>query len=434
MKTIYISIAENCLEELRKQLISVSNLEKSFFRPLIIADNNTWTAFGKRVYDCCKEMNLNPYESKIFSDRDLYADIDNVEIVQSCIVNSPDCIILAVGSGTINDICKLASFRCGKKYFVFATAPSVDGYTSCGAAINDNGVKKTIACDPPYAVFGCPSVLSQAPLLLLSSGYGDLIAKIPAGADWIIADELGIQPIEERSWNLLQPRLRQIISQPGKLMQRDMNTSAEIFKGLIDSGLAIQELGDSRPASGAEHLFSHVFEMFQHLEDWPYLTHGHKVALGSLVSTAFYEQFLSLTEEEIISSLYAHVPLSWAEKQDQIKRSLKNVILINEALKSSYTKFVNPEEFEARRELIKLHIHSIRDRVRQQCLSFDEIKHLLLLAQCPVSSSDAGLTIDQFTRIINCSSLIRSRFTILDLLEQCGLLASLTKKVVEMIC
>lgn len=433
MKTEFISITQKCLDGLQKQLLIANNLSEAVLRPLIVADNNTWIAFGKHVFDYCQEHRFNPYESFVIRENNLYADIQHVESVLTCMRSHPNCIVFAVGSGTINDICKLASFQCGKLYFTFATAPSVDGYTSCGAAICDKGFKKTIFCNPPFAVFGCPDVLSKAPLLLLSSGYGDLIAKVPAGADWIIADELGIQVIDKKSWNLLQPNLRSIVSNPATLMKRNSGTSANVFSGLINSGLAIQELGDSRPASGAEHLFSHTLEMYQHLNNRPELTHGHKVALGTMVSTAFYELFLSLSEEKINVSLDSFNPPTWNQKQNQIINTIVHESLIDGAINSCRAKFVTPEDFPKRKELISQHLLNIRERVRKQLLPLNEIRRLLVLAQCPVSPSNVGLSAAEFLRIIKCSNLIRSRYTILDLLEQCGLFDSFAIRVVEML-
>lgn len=279
MKTEKFISGKDCLS-------CIPDLFKEYFgncKPLIVADKNTWKACGEKVHYYFVETSIEC--GKFIFENSPFADMDYVNTVHNLI--SKDTALVSVGSGTINDLCKLASFKSGKSYISVCTAPSVDGYNSFGAAINVDGYKKTVPCDPPVAVVADMDVLSNAPYEMLSSGYGDLYAKIPAGADWMISDILGTQKVLPKAWNILHSDLKMQLSNPQSFGNREPEIVNGVFKGLINSGLAIQILNDSRPASGAEHLISHMLEM----EHSPY-SHGHKVAVGTLVSLSMENYIL----------------------------------------------------------------------------------------------------------------------------------------------
>jgi glycerol-1-phosphate dehydrogenase [NAD(P)+] len=176
---------------------------------------------------------------------------------------------VAVGSGTINDLVKLASGQLGQQYAVVGTAASMDGYSGFGAPMSSEGVKVTMPCPAPLVVIIDLDVAAAAPSAMVASGYGDLSAKIPGGADWIL-------------------------SQPDALAAGDPDAYAGLVSGLVLSGLAMQVYRGTRPGSGAEHYFSHLWELDHLGGDWdPPLSHGGKVAIGTLAMSAFYERFLA---------------------------------------------------------------------------------------------------------------------------------------------
>src|SRR5690606_4192942 len=115
-----------------------------------------------------------------------------------------DAIPIAVGAGSINDLVKLAAHQCDRPYLAVATAASMDGYTAYGASITYRGSKQTFDCPAPKGVVADLDVMAAAPPVLNASGYADLIAKIPAGADWILADALGEEPISQFPWDAVQ--------------------------------------------------------------------------------------------------------------------------------------------------------------------------------------------------------------------------------------
>ncbi|MCF7954146.1 MAG: iron-containing alcohol dehydrogenase, partial [Spirochaetales bacterium] len=256
----------------------------------IIADTHTQEAAGKALSELLESQNLFPLELAeplIYPGSPiLHADYKYIpEIV--AYIRKNDCVPIAVGSGTINDLVKRAAYEAGTPYIVAATAASVDGYASDGAALLENGMKHTKPCPAPTIIIADTDILEQAPEAMGAAGYADLIAKIPAGGDWILADALQEDPIEATAWHIVQHNLREWVSVPG-----DME---KVFSGLTASGIAMQYLKRSRPVSGAEHLFSHIWEMEGLTYRGETVSHGFKVGIGSLLSTALMEIFQKLT-------------------------------------------------------------------------------------------------------------------------------------------
>ena len=164
-------------------------------RPLLVADRNTWEAAGKAVERAFLQAGQAIVEVLLFDEpQQVHADQAHVDAVKQRL-GQGDLIAVAIGAGSMNDIVKLASYECGKSYCCVPTAPSVDGYTSPNAPITIQGFKQTIPCTPPQLVVADVTVLRNAPMSMISSGYGDLVAKITGGADWLIADSLGVEPV-----------------------------------------------------------------------------------------------------------------------------------------------------------------------------------------------------------------------------------------------
>jgi len=248
LETAAFILGENILD-------SVPELLQTFFpgkKPWIIADGNTWNAAGKYIFELLKKTGMDPAEPYLFP-ADPRPHPDYAISRKLAELMPENSVPVAVGSGVINDLVKCAAGLKNEKYCCVATACSVDGYTSNGGAMTVDGTKMTIRCPAPYAICADVKVLRTAPAPMFAAGYADLLAKIPGGADWIIADRLGIEPIRQDIWELVQIPLRERLA--------DASDMGKVFAGLVSTGYGMQMYRESRPASGAEHLFSHVWEM-----------------------------------------------------------------------------------------------------------------------------------------------------------------------------
>jgi len=237
---------------------------------LVVADENTFAAAGEPVVASLLAAGVAFVEPPFIFPGvpTLYSSYDKRGSAARHLRPLTDTVVCSIAAGTLNDIAKLASGELDRPYMNVCTAASVDGYASFGASISVDGFKITRDCAAPAAIVADIGVMAGAPARLTATGYGDLIEKVPAGADWILADELGIEPIDPYVWGLVQGTLRDALACPDRIAARDRTEIAKLAEANIMSGLAMQAMESSRPASGAGHQFSHVWEMEGHGLDW----------------------------------------------------------------------------------------------------------------------------------------------------------------------
>src|SRR5215468_3914409 len=264
---------------------------------VIVADTNTFEAAGRTVHDAFHHKNqcLEPF---IYTHLNLYAEYKFVVELQEWLKNH-DAIPVAVRSGTINDLTKLAAHEVGRPYVCVATAASMDGYTAFGASITQIGSKQTFFCPAPKAVLADLDIITAAPGDMNSWGYTDLVAKVTAGADWMLSDAMGAEPVHAEAWKIIQPGLRELISDPAGVPARRGESISRLVEGLMLAGFAMQAATNSRAASGAEHQFSHLWDMQHHSHDGKAPSHGFKVGIGTLAVSALYECVLEQPIEDL---------------------------------------------------------------------------------------------------------------------------------------
>src|SRR5918999_1030983 len=188
---------------------------------VVIADENTWRVAGKQVQQHLESAGRTTTDPYLFPPNTfVYAEYANVEKLREAL-GGHDAIPVAVGSGSLNDLVKRAAHELERPYMNVATAASMDGYTAFGASITRDGYKQTMTCPAPRKVVADLEVLAGAPPDMTASGYGDLLGKVTAGADWLVADALGVEPVDPQVWELVQGPLRKSVGRPGELAGRD---------------------------------------------------------------------------------------------------------------------------------------------------------------------------------------------------------------------
>lgn len=387
-------------------------------RPWLVADDNTWRAAGAEVAKILKAAGMEGPDSFLFPGTPmLHADEGNVNLL---LEQFPENVVpVAIGGGTVNDLVKRASGLRHVSYCCVPTAPSVDGYTSSGAALTASGLKQTLPCPAPLAVVADSGILRNAPPEMFAAGYADLMAKIPAGADWLAADTLGIEAIAPAVWELVQTPLRDNLSDPSDVRR--------VFTGLAATGYAMQLYRDSRPASGADHLVSHIWEMENLCCNGKPVSHGFKVAIGTVTSTALYEALFSLSEQE--ARRLARPGLDRAGREAEID-ALLSVGTYGAATRTiALDKFREGRALAERRELIYRNWETLRKRILHQLYPLEELTRRLTAAGCPVRPADIQLGREQFLHGIRTAQLIRKRYTVLDLVYELGLLEELLQRI-----
>lgn len=396
---------------------------------LIIADENTWLAAGEKVHSVLSAAEFDLAEPFIFPGKPtLHADYEHVKELVPLL---KDKAVIAVGAGTINDLVKRASFEASTSYLCFATAASVDGYTSAGAAIMLNGVKGTMECPAPIAIIADNEVIANAPFEMTAAGYGDLAAKLTAGADWHLAAALGEHPYNEKAWELVQKDLRLWLQNPEKLKDGDPLAMQYLFTGLANTGFAMQLMKDSRPASGTEHLFSHVWEMRGITHNGEEPSHGFKVAIGTLLTTALMETAFSYSAEEIEKLSNEQKIITKTEREKEIKELLQGTTFLENALKVALEKFLSGEKLQERRREIFAKWDFLAEKLSQQLLPYEELQANFATVSCPVEPLSIGISKESLIDAVRAAVMIRHRYTILDLLFELGILEYILQEVLQ---
>ena len=397
---------------------------------VVVADATTWRVAGEQVQrelEAAGQATRRPY--RFPPDTFVAADYENVERLSPALAGH-DAIPVAVGSGSLNDIVKRAAHEAGRPYLSVATAASMDGYTAFGAAITRDGYKQTMTCPAPRAVVADLEVLAGAPAAMTASGYGDLLGKVTAGADWLVADALGVEPVDPGVWELVQGPLREAVGRPEALAAGDRGALERLVEGLVMSGLAMQAHASSRPASGAEHQFSHLWEMEGLGHDRrPPLSHGFKVGVGSVAIAALYERLL---ERDLGALDVEGLRRAWPgpEAAEAAVRAAHTTPGLDEAaVAETMAKHADPETLGRRLELLADRWPGLRGRLQEQLIPAARLRELLAAAGCPTRPSELGLTASAFRATYERARMIRRRYTVLDLAAETGLLGELVDEL-----
>ena len=389
---------------------------------LLVADKNTFAAAGQAVLEAFRRAERACREPFVFTDPNLHADYEHVVTLEEAL-KGHDALPIAVGSGTINDLTKLAAHRAGRPYLAVATAASMDGYTAFGASITYQGSKQTFNCPAPTAVVADLGVICAAPPGMNASGYADLLAKVPAGADWLVTDALGVEALDRTAWAIVQGGLREAVANPAGVRSGDVAAVRQLTEGLMLSGFAMQSARSSRVASGAEHQFSHLWDMQHHVHEGRTPSHGFKVGIGTLAITGLYEYLLDRELDRLdVESCCAQWPDD-AARQKTVQALFSQEDLKAVALEESQAKWVDAAGLGRQLAALRRVWPDLRERLRQQLISGLELKGMLRAAGAPVEPEEIGISRARLRESFRQAHFLRRRFTVLDLAARCGLLA-----------
>ena len=394
---------------------------------LVVADINTWRVAGAEVYAHLLDAGI---ETGVFiiPDREFHAEWKYVEMVEAAIKGA-GAVAVAVGSGVINDLCKLSSAHLGQSYVCVPTAASVDGYSSFGASISYEGVKQTFDCPAPVAIVADIRVIAAAPKEMTAAGYADLAAKIPAGAEWMIADLFGTEPIIPEAWHVLQDVLDEMLSDPEGVAAGDPKAIAALFEGLTLSGFAMQAARSSRPASCTDHLFSHYLDMTHHRFRGKLQSHGFQVAVGTLTMCAFFDAFCRMDLSGLdVEALVSAWP-TLEQEQARARKLFEGFVDPELGYRVITQKYQGPADVRRELEAVKSRWPELREQYRAQVYPFAKMKRLFEIVGAPSDPSHIGVTRAELKAMVPKTQLMRWRINLLDLALRAGIYDELVEAV-----
>jgi len=411
---------------------------------VIVADENTWDIAAEEVEGYMRDAGIMLAEPFVFRERNILAEWSFVEELESAL-EQIDAIPVAVGAGVVNDLTKLVSEHLGRRYMIVATTVSMDGFSAYGASIIKDGFKRTFDCRAALGIIVDPAVAAKAPKYLAVSGYADLIAKIPAGADWIVADAMGCEKIDNFSYGLVHDGLRESLAHPEAVYNGAVSAVERLAEGLILSGFAMQAYHSSRPSSGTEHLFGHYWEMtdlrYTGAEAVPgfesgksFLTagrpvpHGFEVGIGSLVSAACYEfllsRDLSATDVDTCVSAWS----SWAGMEEEIRRVFTDTPndQTEAAVRECRAKYPGVEQLRSQLVCVRDNWAELKKRLESELMTVSELRGLLKAVHAPYEPEMIAVSRAALRTAFRHIPYMRDRITAVDLIQRLGLLPQLT--------
>ena len=266
----------------------LGTLCQKYEKILIVADENTYGVAGEKTTSALKGKQI---ERVIFDGSTvLIPDERAIERVRSYLDGVE--LIVGIGSGVIQDLCKYVSFFSHLPYMIVATAPSMDGYASNGAAMILGGMKETVSAHLPRAIIADVDVLKEAPMEMIKAGYGDIIGKYSALNDWKLSRVVNGEYFCQYIYDITYDMIGETLKTAKGLLVRDPDSIRALSEALMIVGVMMSFATTSRPASGSEHHLSHYFEITGIVNGEKYLAHGIDVAYSTVITARIREEIL----------------------------------------------------------------------------------------------------------------------------------------------
>lgn len=391
----------------------------------MVGDVNTWEAAGKKAEQELTQAGIGHY-TLVLPDRELVPDEQAVGKVMEVYERGTD-LILAVGSGTLNDLCKFVSFQLGLPYMILATAPSMDGFVSVGAALIHDHVKTTYQAHVPEAVLGDPAVLAAAPMEMIVAGLGDILGKYTCLVDWKMAHLIEGEYYCEKIARMIRESIEIVVKESEGIRNRDKEAVKHLMEALVLSGVAMSFIGNSRPASGSEHHLSHYWEMKFQMEGKKPVLHGIKVGVGMIAVTKMYEMLKE--EQPDFAAAAKRVPdeEAWEKKvRDCYEDAAPGILALEKQCRKN-----SVENRNRRLTVMEEKWPEIRDLIEKEIPSHREMEKMMASLGEPVNPRQIGISSELVRDAVILAKEVRNRFTILQILWDLGLLDIYAEKVAE---
>ena len=380
----------------------IRQLDASIQELLILCDQPTYEIAAKQLQEVLSPvfrtdvLILTPGEyKKVYADESYFPQIREKALGKHAIIT--------VGTGSITDMGKYVGHELSIPVIAFPTAPSMNAYTSGVCAFLGDGVKQTISLTPCTAVLIDQRIISEAPMILIQSGFADSLAKSFANADWQINSILTGEEYCTLPLKITSAAEAKYKTHGAELLERNPAVIDSLMEGLTMGGFSMVLAGKSAPASGGEHLISHTLDMFAHHNHQEvYSYHGLQVGLGILTSALLFEKLKAITRPTRKSIEHSKVIQGYF-KEDSAK------FLKSFSTKSTYLSFIE-------NNWAKLY------HVCSQVPSYHEVLGYLKSAHCPTRFSEIGVSPELAKHVISSARYIRNRITVLDLADELGVM------------
>lgn len=357
-------------------------------RAFVLADENTLSAAGNAVIAVLKNAGIN-YSLYVFPEKRPEPDEKAVGAAVMNFDYSCD-IIVSVGSGVINDTGKILARMTKLPYIVVGTAPSMDGYSSATSSMARGGLKVSLDSKCPDAVIGDLDILCNAPMRMIQAGLGDMLAKYISICEWRISHIINGEYYCDYVAGLIKTALDECVKNADGVLKRDKNAVKAIMEGMVIAGIAANYAGLSRPVSGMEHYFSHIWDMRAVAFGTPSDLHGIQCGIGTLYSLKIYEKIRDIVpdREKALSYVKSFDYSEWKKFLSEKLGDGALAMFANEEKEHKY----DAQKHKERLEIILSNWDKIIGIINYELPSYNDVYTLMKKIGAPTDISEFGLT------------------------------------------
>ncbi len=389
-------------------------------KPFIVCDEDTKKAAWHFVQPVLETAGI---EYRLYTIRRTHPEPDEETVGEMVMAFDPECdCILAVGSGVINDCCKVMAKAVQKPQLVVGTAPSMDGYASDSSSMIVGRAKTTLYNACPQVIIADTKIMKDAPRRMLQAGLGDMLAKYIALCEWRITALINGEYYCEEIAGMMRASLKKIVECAPRMMEREEEAIAAVAEGLILSGVAMAFAKISRPASGLEHYFSHLWEMFSLSRGLPTELHGIQVGVGTLLCMKMYEDLRNVQPDE---GAFAAACAAW--QKEEWEQEMRRVFgkTAEGLIEKEYSQWHNndPEARKRRFALLKENWPRIREIMDAELPPLSFIADLMKKVNMPMLPRELGWTDQDVQDAFVLSRNTRDKYLTSSMLWDLGLLA-----------
>ncbi|SFL58803.1 sn-glycerol-1-phosphate dehydrogenase [Pelosinus propionicus] len=399
--------------------------EFQYKRALVIADVHTNEVAGKQVEAALSKANF-AYKKFVFQgEEELVPDEAAVGTLLIQVEKDTE-VIVAIGTGTLNDLAKFVSHKTSIPTIIVATAPSMDGFASTGAALIVDNLKTSFECVCPKAIIGDITILKQAPMDMIIAGFGDIVGKYSALTDWKLGKVINGEYYCDVVEKMVTQSMMKCINNIEGMNCRDEGAIKNLMEALVVTGIAMSFVGNSRPASGSEHHLAHYWEMMFLFEQKKAVLHGTKVGIAAVITARLSELVArsTINFDDAINKANSFDQEQWKKSVERLyQKAAQEIIQINEKeQRNSIDKRI------ARVHIIQENMSEIIDIVKS-IPSAREITAILKHAGGASRPREVGIDEQHVINGILMAKEIRTRYTILNLLSDLGILEKFAHEV-----
>lgn len=372
----------------------------------VLADKNTYAVAGERVCKLLSDSGI-AYTLYVMQQDAIEPNEEAVGSVVMHFDNSCDMTVV-VGSGVLNDVAKIVSTIRGQRYVIVATAPSMDGFASNSAAMIRDNFKLSLDTCTASVIIGDTEILAAAPMRMLLSGIGDMLAKYISILEWRLANIICGDYYCEGVATLIRQALRECVDNARGLVQRDESAVAAVFKGLVLSGEAMMYAGVTRPASGTEHYFSHFWDMRGLAMGTPIDLHGIQCAVGTYQTMKAYEQIKKVTpnREKALDYVKSFDLPAWQKVLCEYAGAGGEMMIKVEEKEQKYS----IQKHAKRLEILISRWDEIVDIINEELPAFEELDKLYDVLGMPKRPSDIGQKDEDTKTVFLATKDVRDKY------------------------